>query len=96
MNHPLLRAALALVVITALALVAGLGLGAETGWAALALGALALLAYHVAKLAALIRWLKQPGATPCPKRAARGTRRSRCSTASSAPPTGRRTGSRAH
>ena len=67
MNHPLLRAALALVVITALALVAGLGLGAETGWAALALGALALLAYHVAKLAALIRWLKQPGATPLPE-----------------------------
>jgi len=67
LNHPLLRAALALVVITALALVAGLGLGAETGWAALALGALALLAYHVAKLAALIRWLRQPGATPLPE-----------------------------
>ncbi len=67
MNHPLLRAALTLVVIAALALLAGLGLGAKTGWAALALGALALLAYHVAKLAALIRWLRQPGATPLPE-----------------------------
>jgi len=67
LNHPLLRAALTLVVIAALALLAGLGLGAETGWAALALGALALLAYHVAKLAALIRWLRQPGATPLPE-----------------------------
>ena len=67
MNHLLLRAALALVVIAALALLAGLGLGAATGWAVLALGALALLAYHVAKLAALIRWLRQPGATPLPE-----------------------------
>jgi len=67
LNHPLLRAALTLVVIAALALLAGLGLGAKTGWAALALGALALLAYHVAKLAALIRWLRQPGATPLPE-----------------------------
>ena len=67
MNHPLLRAALTLVVIAALALLAGLGLGAEAGWAALALLALALLAYHVAKLAALIRWLRQPGATPLPE-----------------------------
>src|SRR3970282_374327 len=39
-------------------LLAGLGLGAATGWAVLALGALALLAYHAAKLAALIRWLR--------------------------------------
>ena len=67
MNHPLLRAALTLVVIAASALLAGLGLGAATGWAVLALGALALLAYHVAKLAALIRWLRQPGATPLPE-----------------------------
>jgi two-component system phosphate regulon sensor histidine kinase PhoR len=67
LNHPLLRAALTLVVIAALALLAGLGLGAEAGWAALALLALALLAYHVAKLAALIRWLRQPGATPLPE-----------------------------
>jgi two-component system phosphate regulon sensor histidine kinase PhoR len=58
---------LTLVVIAALALLAGLGLGAATGWAVLALGALALLAYHVAKLAALIRWLRQPGATPLPE-----------------------------
>ena len=56
-----------LVVIAASALLAGLGLGAATGWAVLALGALALLAYHVAKLAALIRWLRQPGATPLPE-----------------------------
>jgi two-component system phosphate regulon sensor histidine kinase PhoR len=67
LNHPLLRAALTLVVIAALALLAGLGLGAATGWAVLALGALALLAYHVAKLAALIRWLRQPRATPLPE-----------------------------
>ena len=67
MNHPLLRAALTLVVIVALALLAGLGFGAATGWAVLALGALALLAYHVAKLAALIRWLRQPGAIPLPE-----------------------------
>jgi len=58
---------LTLVVIAASALLAGLGLGAATGWAVLALGALALLAYHVAKLAALIRWLRQPGATPLPE-----------------------------
>jgi two-component system phosphate regulon sensor histidine kinase PhoR len=67
LNHSLLRTALTLVVIATLALVAGLGLGAETGWAALALGALAVLAYHVAKLSALIRWLRQPGATPLPE-----------------------------
>jgi two-component system phosphate regulon sensor histidine kinase PhoR len=67
LNHPLLRAALTLVVIGALALLAGLGLGAEAGWAMLALLALALLAYYVAKLAALIRWLRQPGATPLPE-----------------------------
>jgi two-component system phosphate regulon sensor histidine kinase PhoR len=67
LNHPLLRAALTLVVIVALALLAGLGFGAATGWAVLALGALALLAYHVAKLAALIRWLRQPGAIPLPE-----------------------------
>ena len=70
MNHPLLRAALTVVLVAALALLAGLGFGATAGWAVLALGALALLAYHVAKLAALIRWLRQPGATPLP--AARG------------------------
>jgi len=67
LNHALLRAALTLVVIVALALLAGLGFGAATGWAVLALGALALLAYHVAKLAALIRWLRQPGAIPLPE-----------------------------
>ena len=67
MTHPLLRAASTLIVIAALALLAGLGLGAATGWAVLALWALALLAYHVAKLGALIRWLRQPGATDLPE-----------------------------
>jgi len=51
----------------AVALLAGLGLGAATGWAVLALGALALLAYHAAKLAALIRWLRQPRADTLPE-----------------------------
>ena len=46
--------------IAAAALGVGLGFGAAAGWAVLALGAVALLAYHVAKLAALIRWLQQP------------------------------------
>jgi len=53
--------------IAAVALLAGLGLGAATGWAVLALGALALLAYHVAKLAQLIRWLRQPRADALPE-----------------------------
>jgi two-component system phosphate regulon sensor histidine kinase PhoR len=53
--------------IAAVALLAGLGLGAATGWAVLALGALALLAYHAAKLAALIRWLRQPRADALPE-----------------------------
>jgi two-component system phosphate regulon sensor histidine kinase PhoR len=53
--------------IAAVALLAGLGLGAATGWAVLALGALALLAYHAAKLAALIRWLRQPRANALPE-----------------------------
>jgi len=53
--------------VAALAMLAGLGFGAPTGWAVLALGALAMLAYHVAKLAALIRWLRQPGAIPLPE-----------------------------
>ena len=67
MNHPLLRTAAGVAMIAAMALLAGLGLGAATGWAVLALGALALLAYHVASLAALIRWLRQPRATPLPE-----------------------------
>ena len=67
MNHPLLRAALTVAMVAALAMLAGLGFGAPTGWAVLALAALAMLAYHVAKLAALIRWLRQPGATPLPE-----------------------------
>ena len=53
--------------IAAVALLAGLGLGAATGWAVLALGALALLAYHAAKLAQLIRWLRQPRADALPE-----------------------------
>jgi two-component system phosphate regulon sensor histidine kinase PhoR len=67
LNYPLLRAALTLVMIAALALLAGLGLGPATGWAVLALSSLALLAYHVTKLDALIRWLRQPGATSLPE-----------------------------
>ena len=65
--NPLLRAASTVAMIAAAALFAGLGLGAATGWAVLALGALALLAYHVAKLAALIRWLRQPRADALPE-----------------------------
>jgi len=53
--------------IAAVALLAGLGLGAATGWAVLALGALALLAYHAAKLAQLIRWLRRPRADALPE-----------------------------
>ena len=60
MNSSLLRAALTLAAIAVLALLVGLALGAATGWAVLALGALAQLAYHLLKLAALIRWLRQP------------------------------------
>ncbi len=67
MTHPLLRAASTIAMIAAVALLAGLGLGAATGWAVLALGALALLAYHAAKLAALIRWLRQPRADALPE-----------------------------
>jgi len=67
LNHPLLRAALTVAMVAALAMLAGLGFGAPTGWAVLALGALAMLVYHVAKLAALIRWLRQPGAIPLPE-----------------------------
>ena len=67
MTHPLLRAASTIAMIAAVALLAGLGLGAATGWAVLALGALALLAYHAAKLAALIRWLRQPRANALPE-----------------------------
>ena len=67
MTHPLLRVASTMAMIAAVALLAGLGLGAATGWAVLALGALALLAYHVAKLAALIRWLRQPRADALPE-----------------------------
>jgi len=66
LTHPLLRAATTIAMIAAVALLAGLAFGAAAGWAVLALFALALLAYHVAKLAALIRWLRQPrpGALP--------------------------------
>jgi two-component system phosphate regulon sensor histidine kinase PhoR len=67
MTHPLLRTAAGVAMIAAVALLAGLGLGAATGWAVLALGALALLAYHVAKLAQLIRWLRQPRADALPE-----------------------------
>ena len=67
MTHPLLRAASTVAMIAAVALLAGLGLGAATGWAVLALGALALLAYHAAKLAQLIRWLRQPRADALPE-----------------------------
>lgn len=70
MSHPLLRTAAGVAMIAALALLAGLALGAATGWAVLAVGTLALLAGHVANLSALIRWLKQPGIAPMP--AARG------------------------
>ena len=67
MTHPLLRVASTMAMIAAVALLAGLGLGAATGWAVLALGALALLAYHAAKLAQLIRWLRQPRADALPE-----------------------------
>jgi two-component system phosphate regulon sensor histidine kinase PhoR len=56
-----------IVVIATVALLAGLAFGAVTGWAVLALCALALLAYHVVKLAALIRWLKQPRGDALPE-----------------------------
>jgi two-component system phosphate regulon sensor histidine kinase PhoR len=71
LTHPLLRAAALIAMIAVVALLAGLGFGAATGWAVLALGALALLVYHVSKLAALVRWLKQPRAGTVP--AARGS-----------------------
>ena len=67
MTHPLLRVASTMAMIAAVALLAGLGLGAATGWAVLALGALALLAYHAAKLAQLIRWLRRPRADALPE-----------------------------
>jgi two-component system phosphate regulon sensor histidine kinase PhoR len=67
LNHPLLRTTAGVVMIAAMALLAGFGLGAATGWAVLALGALALLAYHVTKLAALMRWLRQPRADALPE-----------------------------
>ena len=60
MTDTLLRAALTLAVIVAVALVVGLGFNAAAGWAVLALTTLALLAYHVVKLASLIRWLREP------------------------------------
>lgn len=66
MTHPLLRVAALIAIIAVVALLAGTGLGAATGWAVLALAALAVLAYHVIKLAALIRWLRQPGAADVP------------------------------
>ena len=67
MKNPLLRAALTLAATAALALLAGLGFGAATGWALLALGTLAQLAYHFVKLAALIRWLRRPRAYGLPE-----------------------------
>ncbi len=67
MSHPLLRTAAGVAMIAAVAVLAGLGLGAATGWAVLAMGALALLALHVASLAALIHWLKQPGTAVIPE-----------------------------
>ena len=67
MTHPLLRVASTMAMIAAAALLAGLGLGAATGWAVLAVGALALLAYYAAKLAQLIRWLRQPRADALPE-----------------------------
>jgi two-component system phosphate regulon sensor histidine kinase PhoR len=66
LTHPLLRAAALIAMIAIVALLAGLGLGAATGWAVLAFGELALLAYHVTKLAALTRWLMQPRAGAVP------------------------------
>jgi len=67
LKYPLLRGALILAATMALALLAGLGFGAATGWAVLALGALVQLAYHLVKLDALIRWLKQPRAYGLPE-----------------------------
>jgi two-component system phosphate regulon sensor histidine kinase PhoR len=66
LTHPLLRAAATITLIAVVALLAGLGFGAATGWAVLALSALALVAYHVTQLGALIRWLRQPGASDLP------------------------------
>jgi two-component system phosphate regulon sensor histidine kinase PhoR len=67
LNNPLWGTALTLAAIVALALLAGLAFGAATGWALLALGVLAQLAYHFVKLAALIRWLRQPRAYGLPE-----------------------------
>jgi two-component system phosphate regulon sensor histidine kinase PhoR len=55
-----LRAASILAAVAVLALLLGLALGAATGWAVLAVGALAQLGYHLVKLGALIRWLRHP------------------------------------
>jgi two-component system phosphate regulon sensor histidine kinase PhoR len=60
LTHPLLRAAATIALIGVVALLAGLVFGAAAGWALLALAALSLLAYHVSKLAALMRWLRHP------------------------------------
>jgi two-component system phosphate regulon sensor histidine kinase PhoR len=67
LTGPLLRAAATIAAIAAAALGVGLGFGAATGWAVLALGAVSLLAYHVVKLAALIRWLQRPRPDALPK-----------------------------
>jgi two-component system phosphate regulon sensor histidine kinase PhoR len=67
LTHPLLRAAALIAMIAVVALLAGLALGTATGWAVMACGTLALLAYHVTKLAALVRWLQQPGAGIVPE-----------------------------
>ena len=71
MTHPLLRAAALIAIIAVVALLAGLALDAATGWAVLAFGTLALLAYHLTKLAALVRWLREPRAGTVPE--ARGS-----------------------
>ncbi|MGH8660827.1 MAG: phosphate regulon sensor histidine kinase PhoR [Burkholderiales bacterium] len=67
MTHPLLRAAAMIAMIAVVALLVGFGLGAATGWAVLALAAIALLAYHLVKLAALTRWLRRPRADALPE-----------------------------
>ena len=54
------HAALWLAVVAATALFAGLALDAVWGWASLAAGLLALLAYHLQHLARLARWVSQP------------------------------------
>jgi two-component system phosphate regulon sensor histidine kinase PhoR len=66
LTHPLLRTVATIAMIAVVAALAGLGLGAAAGWAVLALALLVLLVYHVTRLGALIRWLRQPGADALP------------------------------